>query len=831
MINNDKNRRQTKQETCFQSDEVMDSMLAKWFQAEQDGEQFWNEVADRIAGKTEARESSSDHVISPLAIEPTVETKASSPAPRPFLNLERFQISLLAASLLVGGFMYLLLQRLDSPVTSLAHQHGGNPIEADSETLPTVLNSSLAASPFSELQDKAECELLIAEPVELVELAHSEFNEPLEIADIVYFPSEESSDEEPSTQDIAPKLQRTPKSKFLATVLPNESESKRKVERDVQKADHLATRDALFPVRKYLSLAVEANRSGYVRISINDRVTVKKLLPQEATRILEQAGPAFFERMEVLGPRLGPIVGNIFIGKEDDGERLEFESLAEFRDAFRTAIDEISQFKTKYRRRRNLYEESILRSVVQRANDVFQEWAKESIEFNTPPMRSDDPVEKFVRIIDMEDFREFAESGNFAVPGLEKQYLASTKLQDFEAHGLRQRLAVLAQQVNLFQSSEELKQFGASIETEQQRNNQQSVEPIKALVSDRPDLAGLPLVMGDDCHLSGERSASLDYVSRSIGPVLSRFDAFSTRNSNANSAISDLRKQALSINISAVKKVLSNRKNNHQELLTVDQMLQIEQPELRLELVELLAKSRSKISANLLACYVKFDLDEKVRMSATKALSKFPLEWVRPKLLDGLRYPWPDAAQHAAEGLVRLNDTKSIPKLVEFLKEPDPRTPRLSKEGHYVKRELVAINHLKNCMLCHADSASEGDKGRAPVPSWEERLPRLYYNAKPSGLVARADVTYMRQDFSVVQKVEDPGKWPTNQRFDYVVRKTKLAEDEAKALQKDSGESSDSFSEYRQAIVFALQLLTDESPANNSYASWKKIATDLGYGG
>jgi len=250
---------------------------------------------------------------------------------------------------------------------------------------------------------------------------------------------------------------------------------------------------------------------------------------------------------------------------------------------------------------------------------------------------------------------------------------------------------------------------------------------------------------------------------------------------------------------------------------------------LRLELVDLLSKSKSKVSANLLACYVKFDLDESVRISATRALSKFPLDWVRPKLLEGLRYPWPDAAKHAAEGLVRLNDSKAIPILVEYLKSPDPTTPRVSKDGHYVKRELVAINHLKNCMLCHADSAAESDKGRAPVPSWERPLPRLYYGARSSGLMARADVTYLRQDFSVVHRVDEPGHWPANQRFDYVVRKTKLTEEQAEALEDKSNESS--FGEYREAIVFALKMLTDRKPTDSSYANWKEIANDLGYGG
>ena len=43
-----------------------------------------------------------------------------------------------------------------------------------------------------------------------------------------------------------------------------------------------------------------------------------------------------------------------------------------------------------------------------------------------------------------------------------------------------------------------------------------------------------------------------------------------------------------------------------------------------------------------------------------------------------------------------------------------------------------------------------------------------YYDG--DGIFVRADVTYLRQDFSVMQSVENPGKWPALQRFDFLVR-------------------------------------------------------------
>ena len=96
-------------------------------------------------------------------------------------------------------------------------------------------------------------------------------------------------------------------------------------------------------------------------------------------------------------------------------------------------------------------------------------------------------------------------------------------------------------------------------------------------------------------------------------------------------------------------------------------------------------------------------------------------------------------------------------------------------------RELVRINHLSNCMLCHAPSLSKDDlvRGRVPMPG--EDPPPLYYG-EVTGLFVRADTTYLRQDFSVVQPVAGAGKWPGDERFDYMVRTRPLNKAERTAL-------------------------------------------------
>ena len=207
------------------------------------------------------------------------------------------------------------------------------------------------------------------------------------------------------------------------------------------------------------------------------------------------------------------------------------------------------------------------------------------------------------------------------------------------------------------------------------------------------------------------------------------------------------------------------------------------------------------------------------RIAATDALRGFPADAYRASLLDGLTYPWPAVAKNAAEALIRLNDTEAVPQLVELLNQPDPRTPKQTEHGSYIQRELVSINHMRNCTLCHADSQSNSDLGRGLIPVWGKPLPQKYYNAS-EGAMVRADVTYLRQDFSVIQKVKDPAPWPEFQRFDYVVRGKLLSQHEYQA-ERDKFESQPNI--YHAVIAKTLRMLTHENPGDDSYEIWKAL--------
>ena len=87
----------------------------------------------------------------------------------------------------------------------------------------------------------------------------------------------------------------------------------------------------------------------------------------------------------------------------------------------------------------------------------------------------------------------------------------------------------------------------------------------------------------------------------------------------------------------------------------------------------------------------------------------------------------------------------------------------------------------------------------------------------------RIDVTYLRQDFSALQAVEDANPWPEMQRFDFLVRTRTLTEDEAKVYseklsQREPGQQSP----YRRAVLTALRELTGKD-AEPTPEAWRKL--------
>ncbi|MCS6976425.1 MAG: hypothetical protein NZM31_05370 [Gemmatales bacterium] len=278
---------------------------------------------------------------------------------------------------------------------------------------------------------------------------------------------------------------------------------------------------------------------------------------------------------------------------------------------------------------------------------------------------------------------------------------------------------------------------------------------------------------------------------------------------------------------------------------TLCQILEPETKDLRLFLVEMMRDIPCQKSTDALVRMAMFDLSPQVREAAIEVLRTRPIESYRQKLLDGLMYPWLPAAEHAAEALVALEDRKAVPKLIEMLENPkDPRiiypqdrkekpsylqnlVPLDSFRGEPLRVEMVKINHLANCLLCHkpTDNPDGLLVSRAPVPGqplpegFDVRSPAYY--ALGEALV-RADVTRLRQDFSVTLTVPDSGAWPGQQRFDYLLMlrpaTPKEREDFAKLTEP----------QHHGPVLFALRELTgkDLGPDPRCWAIVKREFTE-----
>jgi hypothetical protein len=261
---------------------------------------------------------------------------------------------------------------------------------------------------------------------------------------------------------------------------------------------------------------------------------------------------------------------------------------------------------------------------------------------------------------------------------------------------------------------------------------------------------------------------------------------------------------------------------------TLVQLLQVEEEPVRLQLVAALSRIEGQEATAALVQRALFDLSADVRAAAIQALSHRPAEQYRRQLLDGLRYPWSTVADHAAEALANLH-IDVVPELIDMLDRPDPQAPTLSAEGRLVSRELVKVNHLRNCYLCHAPSQRTNDERlRGLVPTPGQPIPELYYETQRGDFV-RADITYLKQDFSVKLDVEHAAPWPTAQRYDFFVRQRELTAEETAAylaacLSPDAHWLRREESSYpqRQAVLFALRKLTGEDLGTRTEAwrSW-----------
>jgi hypothetical protein len=257
----------------------------------------------------------------------------------------------------------------------------------------------------------------------------------------------------------------------------------------------------------------------------------------------------------------------------------------------------------------------------------------------------------------------------------------------------------------------------------------------------------------------------------------------------------------------------------------------------RLAMVEQLHGLADVSATKALAKLAIYSQEKDIRRAAVRALKLRRDRDYTDILVSGLNYPWPQVAERAGEAIAELGRTDLVPQLIEVLDRPDPRAPRRQEiRGKQVTavRELVRINHVHNCMLCHAPATAARDKlspaetariapvtAQVPVPADPGSITE-YYNPVVPDILIRFDVTYLRQDFSLNLNVVDDSGRSEMQRYDFVVRTREVTEKEAAAYREllQPGRAKGG-SPYHLAAQSALRRLTGRD-GEATAAAWRR---------
>jgi hypothetical protein len=355
---------------------------------------------------------------------------------------------------------------------------------------------------------------------------------------------------------------------------------------------------------------------------------------------------------------------------------------------------------------------------------------------------------------------------------------------------------------------------------------------IEALMSKRPDLAGLSFAMGDACRMKPEASknfvAALD-VFRKVEAIPNFPNTPFSNKNGENEKQAEVKGLADRYKDQATEKKIDPSAS----VATLMQVLAPEDGKTRLGLVKYLDGLAHPDATRALAKLAIFSAEAEVRTAAVASLKKRDGKDYTDILVAGLKYPWPAVAERSSEAMVTLGRKDLLPHLIDVLEKPDPRAPQpqeMNGKKVSVVRELVRVNHHHNCLLCHAPASATPSKEEAaklkgltaqvPVPS-EAMV--AYYRPSVPDILMRFDVTYLRQDFSTKLKVADADPWPEMQRYDFLVRTREVTDQEALAYQRLLQQGRpEAVSPYRRAALSALRELTGQDTEPTATA-WRKL--------
>ena len=345
-----------------------------------------------------------------------------------------------------------------------------------------------------------------------------------------------------------------------------------------------------------------------------------------------------------------------------------------------------------------------------------------------------------------------------------------------------------------------------------------------AQIDRRKELRGLPFVMGDACRM---QQGAANLFQSSVLAVRDGLERdFNGRRSNAQP---DPHHSGFWNTYAAHDQQGLNSENG---IAALTQMLGPERLTLRHGFVQKLANSNNPQATKALAKAAVFDPSGEVRLAAINALQGRPRAEYTDILMQGMRYPMASVASNAGQAIIELKRDDLLPQLVAFLGEAAPGDPEekiVEEKNVCMVREVVRINHHRNCLMCHAPTSTGQQNevpGVLPIPGspFPESPRDAYGNAQSTGdPMVRADTTYLRQDFSVMLPVANAAPWPELQRFDFLVRSRVVEGDELKALQQRVADrAADFLSANHRAAVQVLRELTGRDAAPNQ-AAWQRV--------
>jgi hypothetical protein len=331
----------------------------------------------------------------------------------------------------------------------------------------------------------------------------------------------------------------------------------------------------------------------------------------------------------------------------------------------------------------------------------------------------------------------------------------------------------------------------------------------------RPDLAGLPFHIGLEAVLDREKAQAMNDLSKQLRQAIKSCARAPSGDDSPNTT--DLYFTLAGDKQASFKNRYENLWSTAKAVPCINQMLQAENTDVRRMACELLRGLYVPEATESLVKWSVFDTDAGNRAAAVAALLKRDQKEVSRLLLQFIRYPWARAVEHAAEALVALDCQDALPYLIAAYDQPDPDATfdveLPNNSGGTFRQEVVRVKHVKNCMMCHPPSFESTDLVRGAIPD-AQRLQTgqsTGYNqgsgSQGEGFIA-ADVTYLRQDFSVLQPDATPGKKPERLRYDYFVSIRHANPQASKAQTTDSP--------YRQAIRFAIKELSQHDPSTDS---------------